>query len=130
MILDFTLLKSEYSIYRFKRDSPVPNWVYDSDLYSVTRTKDELSIICRKIDNIAGDDIKIDKHWRILKINGPLELYLVGVIASISNLLKESKIPIFSISTFDTDYILVKKQDLNKTIAVLSDAGHKILMEK
>ena len=129
MILDFILLKGEYSIYRFKRDSPIPEWIYDSDFYSVTRTTDELSIICKPVDLIMGNDIKIDNHWRILKIDGVLDLSLIGIIATVSIILKENKIPIFTISTFDTDYILVKDQDLNKTVAALRHAGHKILTE-
>lgn len=130
MILDFTLLKGEYSIYRFRRDSPIPEWIFDSDFYSVTRTSDELSIISKPVDLIIGIDIKINNHWRILKINGVLELSLIGIIATVSTILKENKIPIFTVSTFDTDYILVKDRDLNKTVAALRHAGHKILTEK
>jgi len=129
MILDFILLKGEYSIYRFKRDSPIPEWIYDSDFYSVTRTTDELSIICKPVDLIMGNDIKIDNHWRILKIEGVLDLSLIGIIATVSTILKDNKIPIFTISTFDTDYILVKDRDLNKTVAALRHAGHKLLTE-
>jgi len=129
MILDFILLKGEYSIYRFKRDSPIPEWIYDSDFYSVTRTTDELSIICKPVDLIMGNDIKIDNHWRILKIDGVLDLSLIGIIATVSTILKDNKIPIFTISTFDTDYILLKDLDLNKTVAALRHAGHKLLTE-
>src|ERR1035437_8880136 len=110
MYLDFTLLKGDYSIYRLKNDSAIPDWTYDSEFYSLTRTRDELSIVCKHVDIIMDDKIKIDKHWRILKINGPLDLSLIGIIANISSLLKENKISIFAISTYDTDYILVKNQ--------------------
>ena len=126
MILEFKILKDLYTIYRFRKDSIVPDWIYDSEFYSVTRTQDELSIICKNSDIAAGPDVKLDKLWRILKITGPLDLFLIGIIADISSRLKESKIPIFIISTFDTDYILVKDHDLDKTITVLKDSGHKI----
>jgi uncharacterized protein len=129
MIIDFTLIKGDYSIYRFNIDSAIPMWVYDSDFYSVTRTQDELSIVCKNVDITMDANIKTDKHWRILKINGLLDLSLVGIIAKISHLFKENKIPIFTISTFDTDYILVKNQDLNKTMTVLNNAGHKIFIK-
>ena len=129
MILDFILLKGEYSIYKFKRDSPIPEWIYDSDFYSVTRTADELSIICKHVDLNMGIDIKTDSHWRILKINSVLELSLIGIIATVSKILEENKIPIFTISTFDTDYILVKDRDLNKTVSALRYAGHNLLAE-
>ncbi len=130
MIFDFTLLEGDYSIYRLKANSSIPNWVYDSDFYSATRTQDELSIVCKNVDIPSNINIKTDKHWRILKINGPLDLSLVGIIANISNLFKENNIPIFTVSTFDTDHILVKNQDLNKTITVINNAGHKISMVK
>jgi hypothetical protein len=130
MAHDFTILKGDYSIYRLKNNSDIPMRVYDSDFYSVTRTKDELSIICENIDIISDVSIKTNKHWRILKINGPLDLSSVGIIANISNLLKDNKIAIFTISTFDTDYILIKNQDLNKTMTILNNAGHKTFIEK
>jgi hypothetical protein len=129
MILNFTLLKGEYSIYGFSRDSPIPGWIYDSDFYSVTRTSDELSIICKPVDVKLGIDTKIDYPWKILKICGVLDLSLIGIIATVSTILKENKIPIFTISTFDTDYILVKERDLNKAIAALRAEGHKIQSE-
>jgi hypothetical protein len=130
MTFNFILLKGEYSIYRFKRDSPIPGWVYDSDFCSVTRTSDELSIICKPPDLILENDIKMDDHWRILKIEGVMDLSLIGIMANVSTILKENKIPIFTISTFDTDYILVKDRDLNKTVATLRHSGHIINTEK
>jgi hypothetical protein len=129
MTLKFTLLKGDYSICRLKNDSIIPGWVYDSQFYSVTRTKDELSIICKDVDINHDVNTKIDKPWRILKINGPLDLSLVGIIANISNLLKDNNIPIFTISTFETDYILIKNQDLNKTMIVLNSTGHETFIE-
>lgn len=130
MYLDFTLLKDLYSIYRLKKDSAIPDWTYESEFYSLTRTKDELSIVCKQVANTMDDKIKIDSHWRILKINGPLDLSMIGIIAEISNLLKENKIPIFTISTYDTDYILVKNQNIDKVLTVLKNNGHKIFIEK
>jgi hypothetical protein len=129
MTHDFTLLNGDYSICQLKNDSTIPGWVYDSQFYSITRTKDELSIICKHVDITHDVNIKIDKHWRILKINGPLDLSLVGIIANISTLLKDNNIPLFTISTFDTDYILIKNQDLKKAIIVLNKSGHKIFIE-
>jgi hypothetical protein len=130
MTIDFTLLKGDYSIYRLKNDSAIPAWVTDSSFYSMTSTIDELTIVCNTVKITLDEDIKVDKHWRILKIIGPLDLSLVGIIATISNTLKENKIPIFVVSTFDTDYILIKNHDLDMTMIALSNAGHKILIEK
>jgi hypothetical protein len=126
MILDFTLLRGDYSIYRFNTGSLVPDRVYDSGFYSVTKTENELSIVCETSQITSDRSVKSDSHWRILKINGPLDLSQVGIIAHISNLLKDNDIPIFTLSTFDTDYILIKSRDLEKTISLLSQTGHKI----
>ena len=130
MNLDFTVLKGDYSIYQLAKDSAVPNWINDSEFYSVTRTRDELSVVCKHVDFAPNDKIKYDGHWRIIKIDGPLDLSLTGIIANVSSLLKEIKISIFVISTYDTDYILVKNLHLDKAITVLENNGHKISIEK
>jgi hypothetical protein len=130
MYLDFTILKGTYSIYRLKKDSAIPDWINDSEFYSLTRTQDELSIVCKHVDIIMDDKIKIDKYWRILKINGPLDLSLIGIIANIFNIFKENKISIFTISTYDTDYILIKNQHIDKALTVLKNNGHKIFIAK
>jgi hypothetical protein len=100
-----------------------------SDFYSITRTRDELSIVCKQTDINPDDNIMTDKNWKILKISGPLDLSSVGIIADISSLLKSWKIPIFSVSTYDTDYILIKNQNLETALAVLKDNGNSITVE-
>jgi len=130
MILDFTILKGSYSIYQLKNDSFIPDWIFDSEFFSLTRTKEELSIVCKHVDITMDSNTKVDKHWRILKINGQLDLSIIGVIAYVSNLLKENKIPIFTVSTYDTDYILVKNQHIDKTLTALENNGHKVFIEK
>ena len=130
MNLDFKLLKGSYSIYRLNKDSAIPDWTYNSEFYSITRTQEELSIVCEHVEIKIDDNIKIDKHWRILEITGPLDLSLIGIIADISGLLKENQIPIFTISTYDTDYILVKNQYTDKALTVLKNNGHKVFDEK
>jgi hypothetical protein len=129
MKLDFTLLNGIYSIYRLNNDSAIPGWICKSEFYSVTRTKDELSVVCLHVDEIIADNIKIDSYWRILKINGPLDLSLTGIIAGIAGLMMENKIPVFTVSTYDTDYILVKDQNIDKVLTVLENDGHKIFNE-
>lgn len=129
MNLGFTLLKDTYSIYRFDAGSPFPYWLDNSDFYSVTKTQDELSVVAKQVESKHDDRVRTDSNWRILKINGPLQLSQIGIIADISELLKKNEIPIFEISTFDTDYILVRKDDLEKAVKALADAGHHISRE-
>jgi uncharacterized protein len=130
MHLDFTKLKGDYSIYQFRKDSIIPDWMSDSAFYSVTRTQKELSIVCKHTDIKTDPDLKIDKHWRILKINGTLDLSLIGIIAEISNLFKENKISVFVISTFETDYFLIKDYYIDEAITLLKNHGHTVSIEK
>ena len=128
--LDFKLLKDTFSICRLDKDSPIPEWLENSGFFSLTRTHDELSIVCNQVLVKSDDKIIINKDWRIIKIKGPLDFSLTGIIAHISDLLKKNNIPIFVISTYNTDYILVKKQNINKAVTVLKSNGHKIVIEK
>ena len=95
---------------------------------SITRTSDELSIVCAERDVPLG--VKVDRGWRALKIEGPLDLSLTGVLASIAVPLAEAKINIFAISTFDTDYVLVKADRVAEAIGVLRNAGHYVISDE
>lgn len=92
--------------------------------YSVTRSDYELSIVCPQANIPQG--AHCDSGWRNLKIEGPLDFSLTGVLTSIVGPLAEVGISIFSISTYDTDYVLVKDQDLSRTVIELSRAGHLV----
>jgi uncharacterized protein len=123
--MNLTVLEKIYSIYRFDVNSILPEWIYLSDFYSITRTTDELSVVAESIDQIS-ENIPCSKDWRILKIDGPLDFSLVGIIAGISAILKDAKIPIFTISTYDTDYILLKQKDLETGVKALKGKKYKI----
>lgn len=128
MKLNLIILKDIYAIYRFNHDIDIPAWVKDSDFYSVTRTHDELSVVCKQSDLIT-EGSAVNTDWRIIKIQGPLDFSLVGIIAEVSGILKKIKISIFTISTYDTDYILVKNQDLDKAVDSLKFNKHVIFFE-
>ena len=126
--MNLIVLKKKYSIYKFKSGCVLPDWIYLSDFYSITKTKDELSVIAIQTDSIS-EKITCSKDWRILKVDGPLDFSLIGIIADISIILKEKKISIFTISTYDTDYILVKQNKLNIGIKALRDKKYTISLE-
>ncbi len=109
-------------------EAELPSWVYSSDFYSITKTKDELSVVAVETKNIPGE-IHYNSAWRILKIAGPLALSLTGIIAEIADIFKNINIPIFTISTYDTDYILIKDIDLNTGIKALEEKGHIVSFE-
>lgn len=123
--MNLTVLGNSYSIYRFSSESSLPEWVYSSDFYSITRTKEELSVVTSQ-NHFVSNDILCSREWKIIKIEGPLDFSLVGIIAGVSAILSSSEISIFSISTYDTDYILVKQKDLNSAIETLAKNGYTI----
>jgi uncharacterized protein len=128
MKLNLIILKDTYAIYRFNSDSDIPEWTKNSDFYSVTRTPEEISIVSKQNDSVTNEST-INKDWRILKIQGPLDFSLVGIMAEISGLLKKDKISIFTISTYDTDYILVKSHALEKAVKSLKSNKHLVTFE-
>lgn len=103
----------------------MPDWIYSSDFYSVTKTEEEISVVTAQTDNIS-DKIVSSKDWRILKIEGQLDFSLTGVIADIAAILKKNKISIFTISTYNTDYILVKENDLEISVKALRENDYDI----
>lgn len=124
-MLTMTLLKEKYGVCRLEKNSAIPEWALIGDFFSITKTTDELSIVCLE-ENIPND-IKCEKDWRILKVAGPLDFGLVGILSSISLVLALKKISIFAISTYDTDYILVKEENLEIAVLSLKEAGYNVV---
>ena len=126
MKLSFSLLKNTFAICKFKNDMEIPSSIKTSSFYSITRTVDELSLVCEQ--SLVPEQLsEINKDWRVLKIIGPLDFSLVGIIADISAILKSERISIFTISTYETDYILVKSADLDRAIKGLKVYGHTLV---
>ena len=125
---DLIILKDTYTIYKFKSSSKTPRWIENSEFYSVTKTKDELSIVCKQMEVKLPAGGVVDKNWRMIKIIGPLDLSLTGIIAEISSVLAMSGIPVFTISTYHTDYFMVKEENLDKAIVALKDNGYKMFV--
>ena len=123
MKLKLILLDHTYAVYKFNKEAEVPQWIKSSEFYSVTKTDDELSVIAVQPE-ITPRDIIINKGWRLIKVAGPLDFSLTGVLAEISDILREEKISILTISTFDTDYFLVRQEDLIMAIESLRTNGH------
>ena len=125
MNLNFFLLEKRYSIYKIKNGSDLPDWIYSSDFYSITKTEDELSVVALQTD-FVNEGILCNRDWRILKIAGTLDFSMTGIIAGITDILKDKKITVFVISTYNTDYILVKQSKLDNAINALKEKGHTI----
>lgn len=124
-ITSFTLevLPDTFAICRLDGDAGVPEWA-NSEFTSVTRTPDELSIVCSQDDVPA--EIQSEDGWRCLRVAGKLDFSVIGVIAALTGTLAAANISVFAISTFDTDYLLVKESDLDAAVESLGEAGHAI----
>jgi len=126
--MNILVLNKQYAIYKFRQVSDIPGWLSASDFYSITRTKDEVSVVAFQNDSVSHDII-CNNRWRIFKIVGPLDFSLIGIIAEISSILSAIKIPIFALSTFDTDYFLVRQAYLDLAIDALQIKGHTISID-
>lgn len=116
--LTLSFQPGDYAIARLDSDAvPPANW------FSLTRTAEELSVVC-----LASDipcDARVESGWRMLKLHGPFPFHLTGILASVLDPLAHARIPIFALSTFDTDYVLIKAPDLDRARDSLTAAGHR-----
>ncbi|HTT33030.1 MAG TPA: ACT domain-containing protein [Methylomirabilota bacterium] len=126
--LELTLLPERYAISRLAANAPIPTWATEGPFYSVTRTGDELSIVCELARVPVG--VQSQPGWRVFKVHGPFVLTEIGVLSALAGPLAEAKLSLFAISTFDTDYLLVASETLSAAIGALERAGHKIYGSK
>ncbi len=124
MFIRLSEMAGRFAICRLDSTAEIPAWAVREGFYSITRTSDELSIICAQENVPAG--VVCESGWRCLKVEGPLNFGLVGVLASIAGPLAEAGVSIFALGTYDTDYILIKEARFDEAISVLAAKGHQI----
>jgi len=118
---------------RLAPDVLVPASALESKFLCVTRTFDELSLVCAedRVPDHPPDDVQdsalAERGWLALKLDGPFPFSMTGVLASFIQPLAEAQIPIFAISTFDTDYVLIKREKAKQALVALVAAGHERL---
>ena len=117
----FRTLPGLYAVCRLSPESAVPEWA-TGPFVNITFTDDELAIICPAERVPAA--VRAERDWRILKLVGPFPFTAVGVLASLATPLARAGISILSVTTYDTDYVLVKTQLLDDAVSVLIAAGH------
>ncbi len=120
-----SLLPETFAICRLEADSAIPSWAIGGDFFSITHTADELSIVCPQGNIPSG--IRCETGWRCLKVEGPLDFAQTGILVSLATALAEALVSIFAVSTFDTDYLLVKEEMTEETIEALSGEGHQVI---
>lgn len=122
--ISIKLLEGKYAVCKLGVTESIPEWCRDNSFVSITRTADELSIVC--LQNNVPEGVNAERDWNILKIEGQLDFSLIGIISSISSILAKKEISIFVISTFNTDYILVKEKNIENTIKALLEEEYEI----
>lgn len=130
--LKLKFLNSLFSVCQLEKNSPVPLWVQSGEFYSIVGTQNELSIVCPSenvpttINSVPGW-IKSEDSWRCFRVEGALDFSLTGILYSIAKPLQKNAISIFAVSTFDTDYVLIKDEQVEKTMKVLESAGFLLI---
>ncbi len=126
--LNLLLLEGRFAVCQLAPGGEVPAWAASGAFNSVTRTQDELSVVCPQ--GAVPDGTKCESGWRVFKIEGPLDFGLTGILASVAGPLAEAGVSIFALSTFDTDYVMVKEDRVDGAIAALSAAGHRVTRQR
>lgn len=113
-----------YAVCRLPARAPLPDWATNGDLLAAVWTPEELSVVCPQAGVPEG--VVAERDWCVLQVAGPLDFAMTGVVAGLTTPLAEAKISVFVVSTFGTDYILVRAALLNQACAVLEKAGHVV----
>jgi hypothetical protein len=123
--LNLALLEGRFAICRLGVNEPVPAWVLDaSGFIAFVRTSDELSVLCQ--EKILPANILSESGWRMFMVEGPLDFAITGVLLALAKPLSDAGLSILAISTFGTDYLLVKEEALESAVHALAAAGHRI----
>ena len=123
--LPLELLPDTLAVCRLEAGAKVPDWTESSSRFlTVSRTAEELSITA--VESAVPAGMPCERDYRAFRVRGPLPLDLIGILAAIAEPLAEAGLSIFAISTFDTDYVLVKGRDLAAAVAALARAGHQL----
>ena len=115
--LTLKLISENFSIHSLAVNSQIPSEVFKAPIYFIAKTFEEISIVLPSHYQLPSDDV--ESGWSALEVVGPLDFSLTGILSNISSVLAEEKISIFAISTFDTDYILVKNETVKAAISAL-----------
>ncbi len=122
--LTLSLLPDTFAVCRLPAGVVLPTWAMAGSFYAITRTAQELSLVCAQEQVPAG--VTCQPGWRCLQVAGPLDFALTGVLASLAQPLAAAGISIFALSTFDTDYLLIQGEALGAARAALRNAGHTL----
>lgn len=123
-MLQLEIVPGRLAICRLDPTAAIPDWALKGAFSSITRTPEELSIVCA--EDAAPLNVLATRGWRGLRVAGTLDFALTGVLAGLAQPLAEAGVSIFAISTYDTDYLLVEHSNLERAVAVLKHAGYQV----
>lgn len=123
MKISFSVAPGDFAVARLDPAAPIPEWAQSRPFCSVTRTAEELSIVCE--DASIPPDVRAERGWTLLQLGGPFPFEQVGVLDAFVRPLAAAGVSVFAIATFDTDYVLVKKDRLADALSALGAAGHE-----
>ena len=118
------LLEGRFAICRLRATDAVPPWAALGPFSSITRTADELSVVCAAAS--GPERVRADRGWRCLRVAGTQDLSLTGVLASIATPLAAARVSLFVVATYDTDYVLVREESLAAAVEALEGGGHDV----
>lgn len=118
------LLDDLLAVCQFPASAPFPDWAQAENLLALVRTPQEVTIVCA--EHFVPPGVKAEAGWRAFQVEGPLEFNQIGVLASLAGPLAQAGVSVFAISTFSTDYLLVKQSQLDQALAALEKVGHSI----
>jgi len=119
--MKLTAVPGIFAVSRINPGEAIPKWATDSEFFSINKTDGELSVVCEEAK--VPEDIQSEKNWKLFKVEGPLGFGLTGILDSIAHPLAQARISIFAISTYDTDYVMVKSSDFDSARKALQNSG-------
>lgn len=119
-----SILADNLAICRLDPEDDIPHWALKHRFVCITRTLEELSIVAPAA--LIPDHLPNDKGWRCVKIEGPLDLTLSGLLVSVIEPLSKAGISVLAIATYDTDYFLVKETQIELAVQIMIDQGHDV----
>ena len=125
--MNLIILDTLFSVVKLPPIVEIPSWTGKGEFFSITRTNEELSIVCPTIHVPDWIQKDVEHDWKCIKVEGVLDFGLTGILSSLANPLAENNISIFAMSTFNTDYLLTKVDSMEKAKSVLENAGHTFI---
>jgi hypothetical protein len=126
-MITLSILDANLAVCRLPSGSPIPSWAFHGNFWSATRTPSEVSLVCQT--DYVPENTLAERDWRGIKVNGSLDFSLTGILAGLARTLADAQISLFALSTYDTDYILVKSGKLDAAVQALQAAGYEFRSE-